>query len=539
MILSHLIKSKASDGKLRGVRVGNAAPAITHLQFADDCLFFYQANAKNCNALKEVFDVYEYYSGQKINAHKSMITFGSRVFGTTQNRLKSILGIPNQGGGGKYLGLPEQFGRKKKEMFEYIIDRVKQRTSNWSAKFLSPAGKEIMIKSVALAMPVYAMSCFKLPQSIISEIDSLLMNFWWEKTSNRRGIPWVAWKRLQYSKKEGGLGFRDLAKFNDALLAKQAWRIIQHPNSLFARLMKARYFNGESILDAKEKRLQSYGWSSLLSGIALLKKGSRYIVGDGQDVRIGIDNFVDSHPPRPLHTKPHCEEKTLSTLIQQRGSYRFWNTSKISEFVEDNDHDLIQGTYLSKFPKKDKLIWNYNSSGDYTVRSGYWYLIHDPLDDMNPPNRPHGSVELKNKIWNLPIMPKIKHFLWRVISRALATRERLRTRGMSIDSMCPRCLREEETINHALFTCSGSIMAWRLANSPLTGLHMMSENIEENIASILNLSQDNRLTTVQKFLPFWLLWRLWKSRNNLVFNNYREDASKIVLQAQADTKEWT
>ena len=180
-ILSHLIKGRASSGEIRGVRLGNGVPPITHLQFADDSLFFCQANAKNCQALKDVFDVYEYYSGQKINVQKSTITFGSRVYGSTQSRLKQILNILNQGGGGKYLGLPEQFGRKKKEMFAYIIDRVKKRTSSWSAKFLSPAGKEVMLKSVALVMPVYAMSCFKLPQGIVSEIDSLLRNFWWEK----------------------------------------------------------------------------------------------------------------------------------------------------------------------------------------------------------------------------------------------------------------------------------------------------------------------------------------------------------------------
>jgi len=140
-ILSHLIKRKAASGELQGVCIGNGVPAITHLQFADDSLFFCQANAKNCQALKDVFDVYEYYLGQKINVQKSMITFGSRVYGSTQARLKNILNIPNQGGGGKYLGLPEQFGRKKKEMFEYIIDRVKKKTSSWSARFLSPVGK--------------------------------------------------------------------------------------------------------------------------------------------------------------------------------------------------------------------------------------------------------------------------------------------------------------------------------------------------------------------------------------------------------------
>ena len=371
-ILSHLIKGRASSGEIRGVRLGNGVPPITHLQFADDSLFFCQANAKNCQALKDVFDVYEYYSGQKINVQKSTITFGSRVYGSTQSRLKQILNILNQGGGGKYLGLPEQFGRKKKEMFAYIIDRVKKRTSSWSAKFLSPAGKEVMLKSVALVMPVYAMSCFKLPQGIVSEIDSLLRNFCWKKNSQQKGLPWVAWKKLQFSKKEGGLGFRDLAKFNDALLAKQAWRLIPHPNSLFARVMKARYYKDSSILDAKDRQQQSYGWASILAGIALLKKGTRHIIGDGKSIRLGLDNVVDSHPPRPLHIEERYEDLSLDNLFHYNGSSTSWDDSKIQQYVNPSDHDYIRRFYPSKIRKPDKLIWNYNTNGEYTVRSGYW-----------------------------------------------------------------------------------------------------------------------------------------------------------------------
>lgn len=97
-ILSHLIKTRASEGDIRGIRIGLNVLAITHLQFADDSLFFCQANVRNFQALKDAFDVYEYYSGQKINMTKSMITFGSRVHGNTQNRLKKVLGINNHGG---------------------------------------------------------------------------------------------------------------------------------------------------------------------------------------------------------------------------------------------------------------------------------------------------------------------------------------------------------------------------------------------------------------------------------------------------------
>lgn len=39
-ILSHLIKRSAADGDIQGIKIGNGVPAITHLQFADDSLFF-------------------------------------------------------------------------------------------------------------------------------------------------------------------------------------------------------------------------------------------------------------------------------------------------------------------------------------------------------------------------------------------------------------------------------------------------------------------------------------------------------------------
>ncbi|KAL9293689.1 hypothetical protein AtEden1_Chr3g0197511 [Arabidopsis thaliana] len=149
------------------------------------------------------------------------------------------------------------------------------------------------------------------------------MNFWWEKNAKKRGIPWIAWKRLQYSKREGGLGFKDLAKFNDALLAKQAWRIIQNVQSLFARNMKARYFKDDSILDAKPRKYQSYGWASMLAGRDMIKKGSRYLIGDGTSIRIGHDNIVASHPPRPLHLINLGSNDTMDSLIATKGTYRY------------------------------------------------------------------------------------------------------------------------------------------------------------------------------------------------------------------------
>lgn len=167
--------------------------------------------------------------------------------------------------------LPEHIGINKKEIFKYIIEKVECRTKGWSFKYLSDAGKEILIKTVAMALPVFTMNIFKLPAGIYDEINKLLAEFWWSKSGGRE-THWLSWDRLSLPKSEGGLGFRDLESFNLALLGKQVWHIMQAPNSPVARVLKGRYFPSNSILDAGLGNKASYVWRSLFEGIQVIKK---------------------------------------------------------------------------------------------------------------------------------------------------------------------------------------------------------------------------------------------------------------------------
>lgn len=177
-VLSHMMRRAETQGNIIGIKISNASPSVTHLLFADDSLFFCQANMKAAKVIQNVLLQYECASGQKVNTNKSALTFGKRVPNTTKTQIRRQLQIFNDGGCGKYLGMPEQFGRKKVELFQYIVEKVRERTKGWSNKFLSHGGKEIL-KSIAVAMPVYTMNCFKLPKSICAEIERIMANYWW------------------------------------------------------------------------------------------------------------------------------------------------------------------------------------------------------------------------------------------------------------------------------------------------------------------------------------------------------------------------
>lgn len=137
-----------------------------------------------------------------------------------QVNISNQLGVKRSNNFENYLGLPNMVGRKNLRAFQHLKDRIKTKVDSWCTRLLSQGGKEVFIKAVLQAIPTYTMSCFLLPLSICHEMEQLMANFWWRKGQGRCGIHWCPWSQLCELKDDGGLGYRNLAKFNLALLAK-------------------------------------------------------------------------------------------------------------------------------------------------------------------------------------------------------------------------------------------------------------------------------------------------------------------------------
>jgi hypothetical protein len=142
----------------------------------------------------------------------------------------------------KYLGMPIYIGRSKNQTFQFLQDKVWKKLKGWKEKHLSFAGRATLVKVVAQAIPTYIMSSFLLPKSFCDHMENQICKFWWGNNVDKRKIHWVNWKKTCKAKSKGGMGFKNLRVFNEALLAKQGWRLITNPQSLVARMFKAKYY---------------------------------------------------------------------------------------------------------------------------------------------------------------------------------------------------------------------------------------------------------------------------------------------------------
>jgi hypothetical protein len=72
------------------------------------------------------------------------------------------------------------------------------------------------------------------------------------------------------------MGFQDLLRFNKALLAKQGWRLVTNPDSLAAKIIKAKYYANGDFWSASTGCRLSYAWRSILAGRELMSLGYRW-----------------------------------------------------------------------------------------------------------------------------------------------------------------------------------------------------------------------------------------------------------------------
>lgn len=145
---------------------------------------------------------------------------------------------------------------------------------------------------------------------------------------------------------------------------------------------------------------------------------------------------------------------------------------------------------------------------------------------------------LREDIWSLKAPSKIKNFLWRAISGSIHVVDKLLTRKIRIDYRCQIYGLEGESINHVLFVCTAARQVWVLTDIPIPENGFYQRSVYLNFYHLLMVGKNNLIPLQIRRLVHWLVWTLWKNKNNLVFERKRFLAMDIVEKIIEDAENW-
>ena len=175
--LSAMLMRAEEQKRIQGILSCRGGVHVSHLLFADNSLLFCQAKIEECQNLLHLLHSYEIASGQAINRGKTTLFFSKNTRANIKLAVQNMLGAQVFQDYEQYLRLPMIAGKSKTNTFKGMREKITNKVTRWKEKFISQVGREILIKTVAQAVPTYTMSIFKILKQICEDINSVLARY--------------------------------------------------------------------------------------------------------------------------------------------------------------------------------------------------------------------------------------------------------------------------------------------------------------------------------------------------------------------------
>jgi hypothetical protein len=249
--------------------------------------------------------------------------------------------------------------------------------------------------------------------------------------------------------------------FNQALLAKQGWRLVQYLESLVARVLRDKYYPLGEFLQAHLGRRPSYAWQSIFQARGLLEEGLMWQAGNGEKIRIWGDKSLPP-PNSTLLYNPHqrldVDARVCNLLDLTSG---WWNLATLQELFSPEEANKILGVVPSPLKHPDQLIWRGFKNGMFTVKSAYHLEKQIRAQAWGERSTAGEMYTVWKSIWSMQMPDVVKNFLWKVGNNLLPTKSNLLKKRIVEDSACPICLQLPEDTFHILWRCPSATAVWQ------------------------------------------------------------------------------
>lgn len=409
------------------------------------------------------------------------------------------------------MGAPLIHQRSSRQSYQFILDRVNQRLSNWKTNCLSMAGRVTLTRAIIQAMPSYVMQSAFLPRALCDEIDKKCRNFVWGDTESQRHVHLASWDSICTPRKFGGLGLRSARNINTAFMMKIGWNLCVRKDAMWVRILRSKYKCGtNSIPRVQTSKPGSNMWRGICRNWNLVKENLAWRIGDGNFVNSWIDPWVPNvRNLEELSNSPLSPNEVVESVNKFVTASGQWNWNRFRNRIPYQIVDRIRIILPpSEVAGNDSLAWNDSADGSFTTAQAYKSLL-DPTLLINS--------DIFPCIWRMQCPERMRMFLWKTAHGILMTTN-VRRRGFSISDLCPICQHEPETPLHMFRDCGNAWLVWKHVKAEVF-LHFFDEVLFDKWL------QNNLKTKKRSELGMWdivfvtVLDRIWWACNEHIFKS--------------------
>ena len=112
----------------------------------------------------------------------------------------------------------------------------------------------------------------------------------------------------------------------------------------------------------------------ILKGREVIRRGAKWRVGNGESIKLWGDKWLPSlqNPSLQNPFTAELQNATVSRLINP--TTRQWDVQLLPNLFTQMEADLITQIPLGRTTSEGSLFWPYVQTGQYTTKSGYYFL---------------------------------------------------------------------------------------------------------------------------------------------------------------------
>ncbi|RVW92361.1 LINE-1 retrotransposable element ORF2 protein [Vitis vinifera] len=285
-------------------------------------------------------------------------------------------------------------------------------------------------------------------------------------------------------KKKGGLGVRNLALMNKALLGKWNWRFATEREVLWKKVISHKYGveEGGWCTRAERGRHGVGLWKAIRKEWLGMYNNLAFRVGNGRRVRFWKDKWCGDEPLYEsfpsLFAISQAKDAWVSEVWNPDGVGDGWNPL-FSRALNDWEIEMMEQFMLKiqafrvQRENEDKMVWTTSKSGVFSVKSLYSIL----------------------ELGGSAMFPYVG--IWKRVCR----------------QRCFLCLAEAETVDHLLLHCVMTRTLWNLLFSLFGVEWVLSGTVKDTLLGWHGAFVGKIRKKAWQMAPLCIFWSVWKERN--------------------------